>query len=1022
MRKLSLVVGACAVLVGTAAALPGAIPPAAALAPELTFTADRLPTWQTNGIVWALAQHDGVVFAGGTFSRVRPPGAAAGTNETVVTNFVALDADTGNPTSCDLDFSIGSGTATVRALAVSPDGSTLYAGGNFASVNGLARSRLAAIDIASCTPKASFTPPSISAPVRALAVTDTAVYFGGDFTSVGGQSRGRFAAVNHSGALQSWAPNADGVGRAIAVAPGGTAVVVGGDFFNVNGAASHALAVTNSTSGANVRTYPAGFIPNTSVVKDLVSDSTGIYTGNEGTGGGVFDGRLALDPATFDQAWRDTCLGATQAVYVYEAVLYSGSHAHDCSSMGYGWYPEGPQRHLLAESVNGPQLLPWFPDTNGGIGESLGPRDIVVAGSGSGLNIWVAGEFTLVNGTAQQGLTRFATTPDTGAPGAPTPVGSSFRAGEIGLQWRASVDSDDRVLTYRVYRDGGTTPIWSGTGESNFWTRNQASFTDTSVAPGSTHSYRVRASDGTNTSALGPAVSVTAATTTSPYPSAVVHDGASLFWRYNEASGIFGVDSSAGNNSALFDNTPTYAVAGGIASDPSRAMTFDGSSDYAHAERQLQTPTTYSVETWFRTTTTRGGKIIGFGNGVPTRHDPPRHRLSSSYDKHIYMTNNGRLIFGVWNGTANALQSQTGLNNGAWHHVVGTQGPSGMRLYVDGVLVGSNSVTTSQVYPGTWRVGGDNLNGWPSRPTSNFFAGTIDETAVYPTVLTQTQVQQHNSIGRGIPVADTTPPTTPTDLGATVTDNDVALAWTASTDQIGVTGYDVHRSGTAGFTPAAANRIATVPSAQATDADRPEGTWYYRVIARDAAGNSSTPSNEASALVEAPPPPPPTTVTLPAVDDTYVNALAPNLNYGTGGSLAARLSPEYTGYLRFTLPDAPAGQVLTGATLNLRSTTETFAGSVDDQTIAVAEDDWVETTMTYNNRAEVVGPTLGTIPGGFGVDTPIAVDLDLDEVDGRLGEAMSVAVTGTAGDNFWFGSSEGTVSRRPSLVLEFSTP
>ena len=38
------------------------------------ITADDLPTWQTNGIVWAMAQADGVVFAGGTFSAIRPPG------------------------------------------------------------------------------------------------------------------------------------------------------------------------------------------------------------------------------------------------------------------------------------------------------------------------------------------------------------------------------------------------------------------------------------------------------------------------------------------------------------------------------------------------------------------------------------------------------------------------------------------------------------------------------------------------------------------------------------------------------------------------------------------------------------------------------------------------------------------------------------------------------------------------------------------------------------------------------------
>ncbi|MBE7188961.1 PKD domain-containing protein, partial [Jatrophihabitans endophyticus] len=36
-----------------------------------------------------------------------------------------------------------------------------------------------------------------------------------------------------------------------------------------------------------------------------------------------------------------------------------------------------------------------------------------------------------------------------------------------------------------------------------------------------------------------------------------------------------------------------------------------------------------------------------------------------------------------------------------------------------------------------------NLNGWPSQPSSNYFAGTIDEAAVYPTALSAAQVTAH---------------------------------------------------------------------------------------------------------------------------------------------------------------------------------------------------------------------------------------------------------------------------------------
>ncbi|MDQ1722763.1 MAG: hypothetical protein QOI26_2497, partial [Pseudonocardiales bacterium] len=42
-----------------------------------------------------------------------------------------------------------------------------------------------------------------------------------------------------------------------------------------------------------------------------------------------------------------------------------------------------------------------------------------------------------------------------------------------------------------------------------------------------------------------------------------------------------------------------------------------------------------------------------------------------------------------------------------------------------------------------WRIGGDNLAGWPHQPISRFFAGSIDEAAVYNRVLTLTSVQKH---------------------------------------------------------------------------------------------------------------------------------------------------------------------------------------------------------------------------------------------------------------------------------------
>ncbi|MET9205826.1 LamG-like jellyroll fold domain-containing protein [Streptomyces bacillaris] len=736
--RLRAASAALCLLTGALTATAAGGSPAAALTPPVALTADDQSTWQTNGIVWAMAAGNGVVYAGGTFSTLRPPKAAPGTSEQPAVNFAAFDAATGAPTDCSLSFTVSSGTATVRSLALSPDGETLYVGGQFGAVNGVGVSNIAAIDTATCTVRSNFKI-AVSATVRALAVTSDTVYLGGDFSSVGGQSRTRFAAVTTANAsLLPFTANADEVGRAVEVTPDGQNVLLGGDFFQINGTNTHALAVVDATTGQLTKSYP-GFIHNNSTVMDITTDASGFYTANEGTGGGVFDGRIALNLNNFQQRWRDTCLGATQAVAVYSGVLYSGSHAHDCSSMGA--FPDQPRKHLLAQSVDDPKLLPWFPDTNDGIGEPVGPRVMTQTGKDGRHYLWVGGEFTTVNGAPQQGLTRFWDGPDTGAPWVPNVSLSTLNPGTIEVNWQTSFDTDDGELTYRIYKDGSNTPVHTTTGYSVFWDRPQLSWTDTDVVPGQTYSYRITASDGTNTSARSPAQSATVATSTQAYPARVKSDGAILYWRFDEPSATFAHDSSGNLNNGFLRNAPAYRQTPAAITGPSTAIGFNGTNQYAYSNRQHTAPGRFSIETWIKTTTTRGGKIIGFGN--LTQQNSTRH------DKHIYMRNDGRLVFGVHNGSAQTVTTPAAYNDGQWHHVVATQGPfgQGMALYVDGQLRASNIlVSTNESTPGYWRIGGDNIGSWPNRPTSNFFAGQIDETAVYPTTLTSSQVSAHYAL------------------------------------------------------------------------------------------------------------------------------------------------------------------------------------------------------------------------------------------------------------------------------------
>src|SRR5262249_47629824 len=89
------------------------------------------------------------------------------------------------------------------------------------------------------------------------------------------------------------------------------------------------------------------------------------------------------------------------------------------------------------------------------------------------------------------------------------------------------------------------------------------------------------------------------------------------------------------------------------------------------------------------------------------------------------------------------------------------------------------------------------------------------------------------------PKGDSPAPSAPSSVSASATDAmHVKLSWTASTDNVGVAGYQVYRGGTL---------LATASTAGYTDGTVASGTTYsYYVKAFDAAGNVSSASSTVS--------------------------------------------------------------------------------------------------------------------------------------------------------------------------------
>ncbi|WP_449407513.1 PKD domain-containing protein [Microbacterium maritypicum] len=215
-----------------------------------------------------------------------------------------------------------------------------------------------------------------------------------------------------------------------------------------------------------------------------------------------------------------------------------------------------------------------------------------------------------------------------------------------------------------------------------------------------------------------------------------------LYWRLNETgTGTTAADSGmnastgtyTGNTSVLVKNQ-TGAISGVSNKAVRWAPTTASTTVRLAGTKQYTAPQIFSTEAWFKTTTTAGGKIVGFGDS--------NSGLSSSNDRHIYMTPNGALNFGVWNNAQFTISTSGSYNDGQWHHVVGSLSADGMAFYVDGTLVGTNANTVAQNYSGYWRVGND--SGWAGATT---FTGTIDEVAVYGKALTAAQVSEHYQLG-----------------------------------------------------------------------------------------------------------------------------------------------------------------------------------------------------------------------------------------------------------------------------------
>jgi hypothetical protein len=302
----------------------------------------------------------------------------------------------------------------------------------------------------------------------------------------------------------------------------------------------------------------------------------------------------------------------------------------------------------------------------------------------------------------------------------------------------------------------------------------------------------------------------TATPAPSAYRDAVLADAPVAYWRLGEASGVAAADQR-GAHPGSYVGGPALGRPGALVDDPDPAVAF-GTGQYVGIPYAAGlNPAAFSVEAWARPT---GG--AGTYRGALASRDYPRGWI-------LYATGGNAWEFWVNDGTGMRAVAGGPVVLDAWAHLVGTFDGATARLYVNGALAGTGTVTAYTPQAANPLAIGQ------GQPGNGFwFPGAVDEAAVYDTALSAARVQAHYRAGTtGGTAATATPTPTPTPTTPA----------TATTTPAGTS------TPTSTAPPAATATPTATPVPTGTGTPSPTGT-----------AASSTPSSEPSSTPTAAPP------------------------------------------------------------------------------------------------------------------------------------------------------------------------
>ena len=153
-----------------------------------------------DGIVYGIAQVGSTMVVGGTFTNVTSPGGGSAVTRRYV---FAFDAVTGQVSSGFAPSLNGE----VDAVLPGPTAGTVYLAGSFTTVNGVATSHVALLNVANGQRVGGFAPAATNGKVFTAALVGSRLIVGGNFTTAGGVAHGGIASINATTGISSCPAN-----------------------------------------------------------------------------------------------------------------------------------------------------------------------------------------------------------------------------------------------------------------------------------------------------------------------------------------------------------------------------------------------------------------------------------------------------------------------------------------------------------------------------------------------------------------------------------------------------------------------------------------------------------------------------------------------------------------------------------------------------------------------------------------------------------------------------------------------